>query len=426
MKLVIIAGGKGQRLGLSDMPKPMVPVCGIPLLERQVLLARSGGVTEIVFLLGYKAEMIIEHFGDGSRYGLRIRHIVEDAPLGSGGCLKLLESYIQERFLVFNGDLLIDFDIRAFQRFDLAHPESATSIIVHPNDHPHDSDVLEQDENNRVERFHFKPHSPGAFLPNLVNAGVYIFSPKVFELIRSGESMILEKGLYPRILEKGLCIYGYRTSEYIKDVGTPQRILEVEADLATGRVAARNATRPQRAVFLDRDGVVVRYKEHLTSVEQLELLPGAAGAIKSINRSGRLAILVTNQPMLAKGFMTRADLRQIHFKLETLLGHEGAYLDDIFFCPHHPERGFPGEVQELKVSCDCRKPSPGMIMRAAAKYNIELGASWMVGDEERDLEAGRRAGCRCCHIRREKGSFISADAEVRSLEDAVVRILAED
>jgi len=188
-------------------------------------------------------------------------------------------------------------------------------------------------------------------------------------------------------------IFAYRTSEYIKDMGAPDRFERARVDMENGIPAARNLARAQKAVFLDRDGTINRMRDYITSPEDFELLDGAARAIKIINGLGFLAIVVTNQPAIARGEMTFDTLNLIHKKMETELGKEGAFLDDVFFCPHHPDKGFPGERPEYKIDCDCRKPKPAMILRAAEKYNVSLADSYMVGDHARDARAGINAGC---------------------------------
>ena len=147
-------------------------------------------------------------------------------------------------------------------------------------------------------------------------------------------------------------------------------------------------------IFLDRDGTINKYVGFLRNIDDFELLPTVAEAIKQINRSGYLAIVVTNQPVIARGEVTFAELNEIHNKMETLLGAEGAYLDGIYFCPHHPDSGFEGEVAELKIRCDCRKPKPGMLLQAAKDFNIDLTRSYMIGDGEHDRGAGEAAGCK--------------------------------
>lgn len=140
--------------------------------------------------------------------------------------------------------------------------------------------------------------------------------------------------------------------------------------------------------------MINRYLGFLRDISDFELIDGVAKAIRIINDSGYLCIVVTNQPVIARGEVTWDELDEIHAKMETLLGKEGAYIDGLYVCPHHPDKGFEGEIPELKVDCDCRKPKPGMLLKAAEEYNIDLSQSWMVGDSERDIQAGKNAGCR--------------------------------
>ena len=152
-------------------------------------------------------------------------------------------------------------------------------------------------------------------------------------------------------------------------------------------------------MFIDRDGTITTLDGFVTRPEQLVLADGAAAAIRMINESGFLAIVITNQPVIARGECTIAGLDEIHRKMETDLGSSGAYIDDIFYCPHHPDKGFTGERPEYKVECDCRKPKPGMIFAAAKKFNIDLSGSYMAGDSKMDALAGLRAGCQPALIR---------------------------
>ena len=179
----------------------------------------------------------------------------------------------------------------------------------------------------------------------------------------------------------------------------------MENDLRSGLVGAKNLRNRQRAVFLDRDGTLNRYVGFLRRLEDFELLPGAAEAVRLLNRAGYLAIVATNQPVVARGEVSLDELREIHNKMETLLGQEGAYLDGIYVCPHHPDRGFPGERTEYKIVCDCRKPKPGLLLQAAEDFHIDLAQSWMIGDSESDLEAGKAAGCRVAAIGSHPGAM---------------------
>ena len=145
-------------------------------------------------------------------------------------------------------------------------------------------------------------------------------------------------------------------------MGTPDRYYSVIEDIHSGKVAAKNLARKQKAIFLDRDGTINKYVGFLTNIDEFELLPGVIEAIKKINASGYLAIVVTNQPVIARGEVSYGELEEIHNKMETLLGQKGAYLDAIFYCPHHPHKGYEGERPEYKIECECRKPKPGMLL----------------------------------------------------------------
>lgn len=418
MQLVIIAGGKGTRLGLKDIPKPMVKIGEKPLLEHQIELAKKYGINEVFILSGHLANVIEEYFGDGSNFGVKIHHIVEPYPLGTAGSLKLLEGQLNDRFLVFYGDVVMDFDIKSFIEFDKQYDSIGTAII-HPNDHPYDSDLLEIDNNNRVVKVLPKPHKEGEYYQNLVNAAVYIFSLKIFKYIEDGISQDFGKHILPKIVEAGETLIGYRTPEYIKDMGTADRFEAVKNDFLTGKVARLNKQNKRPCIFLDRDGVINRDMDSMPLCKDFELLDGVAEAIKAINKSDYLSVVVTNQPMIAKGFVSFEEVENTHKKMETLLGEQHAYLNGIYYCPHHPEKGFEGEVLELKIECECRKPKAGMIFKAAEELNIDLNNSWMIGDSKRDIEAGKNAGCKTISIKENFG----ADYVAEDLKDAINYIL---
>lgn len=393
MQLVIVAGGKGTRLGLEDIPKPMVKIGDKPLLEHQIELAKRYGINEIFILSGHLAHVIEDYFGDGKKWGVNIQHIVEPLPLGTAGSVKLLEGKLEGKFLVFYGDVVMDFDIDSFVDFDKSY-DSIGTTLVHPNDHPYDSDLLEVDENNKVTKFLPKPHNEKKYYQNLVNAAVYIFSPEIFNYIEKGVSQDFGKDILPKVVDAGETLMAYSTPEYIKDMGTAERFEKVCDDFLSGKVARLNKKNPRRAIFLDRDGVINKDMDKMPLAKDFELLEGAAGAIKELNESDFLSVVVTNQPMIAKGFVTFEEVYKTHMKMETLLGEKGAFLNKIYFCPHHPEKGFEGEVKELKIDCECRKPKSGMLLRAKAELNIDLENSWMIGDKQSDITAGKNVGCK--------------------------------
>lgn len=410
MKAIIMAGGKGTRVASvnRDLPKPMLPINGKPVLEYQIECLRRQGIADIILSIGHLGEQIQAYFGDGSCLGVQITYIREEVPLGTAGALYYLKGRVREDFFLINGDLIFDVDFHRLMAFHKQHHAAAT-LLGHPNDHPYDSGIIVADANGRVTSWLTKEDERGWYR-NCVNAGIHVLSPGLLEKMDTPKKIDLDREILRPMLPSGQ-VYVYRTPEYVKDMGTPERISQVENDLKTGLVERKNLGKKQKAVFLDRDGTINRYVGFLRRPEEFQLLDEAAEAIRRINQSGYLAIVVTNQPVIARGEVTWEGLEETHKKMETLLGREGAYLDDIFVCPHHPDKGFPGEVPVYKMACDCRKPKPGLLLQAAKKYNIDLAESWMIGDQPQDTQAGEAAGCRTIRLN-EQMNLLDAVKEI--------------
>lgn len=430
-----MAGGKGTRISsvASDIPKPMIKIEGKPVLEREIECLRNQGYTELIITVSHLANHIINYFGDGSKFGIHIEYFIEETPLGNAGALFKLRDKLDGDFLLLNADSIFDID---FNRFVDYHKEKGglVTLFTHPNSHPYDSGVLIADLEETVETWLTKEDVRPQWYRNRVNAGLHVINPAVLDIVdvdaekvgavdKSGK--VIKVDLDRQIL-KPLCgtgrMFCYDSPEYVKDMGTPDRYEAVCVDYREGRVQAKNLKNKQKVIFLDRDGTINKYVGFLQDIEEFELLPGVADAIKAINASGYLAIVVTNQPVIARGEVTYEQLQEIHNKMETLLGMQGAYLDAIYFCPHHPHKGYEGEVTELKIDCDCRKPKPGMLLEATGDFNIDLRQSWMVGDGENDIKAGEAAGCNTALIGEED---FEQDMSGRSLLEIVGKILTQ-
>lgn len=391
MKAVIMAGGFGKRLAgfYGDRPKPMVEICGRPVLEYQIENLRKSGITDIIIVVHHMKEHIINYFGDGSTLGVRISYYEEQTPLGTAGALFRIKEQLSDDFLLINGDLIFSVDFSRMIDFHIKNKALAT-LFVHPNSHPYDSELVVCEKDNVVTDW-FRCDGCGNY-KNCVNAGIHILSKELLYISQSKDKLHLSADVIEPVISTGR-VYAYHSAEYVKDMGTADRLRHVTADVEKGIVFAKRADKKQKAIFLDRDGTVNKYKGYITSPKQLELINGVTEAIRKINRSGYLAIIITNQPSIAMGRMSYAVLDEIHAKLDSLLGEEGAYIDALYFCPHHPDKGFDGEKTELKIKCDCRKPSGGLIRKAAEDFNIDLSKSFMVGDSEKDILAGIDAGC---------------------------------
>lgn len=408
-----MAGGKGTRIASvkSDVPKPMIKICGKPILEWQVENLKACGLKEITLVIGHLGHVVKSYFGDGSRLGVKIDYFEETSPMGTAGAL--FKMNLTEDFLLLCGDVMLDLD---FNRFIGFHQDNKAwaSLVTHPNGHPYDSSILvtriRHETNGNGECHPVDTHQVVCWMNkednrqyyrNRVNAGIEIISPTLLKEARkhfvprhpeNPDKIDLDRDVLKPMTSSGH-IYSYDTTEYIKDMGTPDRLYEVEKDIMSGMVHARNLKGKQKAVFLDRDGTINLHVGFVSKPEQFKLIEGSAEGIKKINKSGYLAIVITNQPVIARGDCTWDDLQAIHDKMETELGKAGAFIDAIYACPHHPDKGFEGERIEYKHECDCRKPAYGLLRQAAKDFNIDLSQSYMIGDSEKDVEAGRRAGC---------------------------------
>lgn len=431
---VIMAGGKGTRLTeitKDVIPKPMVPLLDKPLLEWQIDCLKRNGIDDIIMVIGHLGEVIRAYFGDGARCGVNIHYYVEEAPLGTAGALPQMTDMLAEEFVLLFGDLLLNVDFARFAAFH-KQKQALVTLFVHPNAHPFDSDLIVADENCRVVRFDSKQNDRLKYwYANCVNAGLYIMDRKILKNIPKQTKVDLEKEVLNPLCEQNARIYAYTSPEYVKDVGTVERIRVAEQELASGFVAARNLRHRQKAIFLDRDGTLNKLKGLVYEPEQLELENCAVEALRLINRSGYLAILVTNQPVVARGLCSIGDVEEIHKKLQTLLGSQGVYLDAIEFCPHHPDKGYPEENPAYKIPCNCRKPGIAMLEKSAERFNIDLANSWVVGDSTVDVQTGKNAGCQTALIMtgeagRDGKFVVEPDLTADNLLDAVKAILNDN
>jgi D,D-heptose 1,7-bisphosphate phosphatase len=399
--VAILAGGFGTRLQSITMgaPKGMAKLCGIPVIEHQINLCRNNGFSKITLLVHHEFEQIKNYFEDGSRFNVKISYSIEEEPLGTGGALVSALDSLAETFYVLYGDTYMDINLKKMYEFHI-HKNSELTIFVHPNSHPGDSDLIEVNDAERVLGISKYPRSKNKRYGNLVNAGLYICNKDVFSsLPEMPKKFDIAQDLFPVLLNSKKKIFGYKSVEYIKDMGTPERIAKVERDIGR-QIPKRLASYSKRiAIFFDRDGTLIKDIKYLKSPSELKIYDDAPLAIKNINNEGYLSILATNQPVIARGELSIKGLKQIHNELETRLGEFGAYLDRIYFCPHHPDRGFHGEIADLKIYCDCRKPNIGMFLKASAELSIDLKSSWMVGDSTADIQAGINAGMQTILVR---------------------------
>lgn len=444
MKTVIMAGGKGTRISsvASDIPKPMIKIEGKPVLEHELECLRDQGFTDIILTVSHLGNIIMDYFGDGSGispvtgkpFGVHIEYYFEKEPLGNAGALFKIKDKLDSDFLLLNADAVFDVDFNRFVAFHRKHGGLVT-LFTHPNSHPYDSGLIIADKSGSVEKWLAKEDERPKYYRNRVNAGLHVINPTVLELFGIDANKVGTTGKDGRPIKVDLDrqmlkplagtgkMFCYDSPEYVKDMGTPERYYSVCADYKAGRISGKNLKNKQKAIFLDRDGTINQYVGFLWNINEFSLIDGVAEAIRKINEVGFLAIVVTNQPVIARGDVSFEELEEIHNKMETLLGKEGAYLDAIYYCPHHPHKGYEGERPELKIDCECRKPKPGMLLKAAKDFNIDLSQSWMIGDGENDIKAGQNAGCKTALI--DEGEY-GQTMTVASLEAFVKQYLSKE
>tara|TARA_B100001057_G_C22871493_1_gene959166 strand:- start:6216 stop:7517 length:1302 start_codon:yes stop_codon:yes gene_type:complete len=427
---IILAGGKGERISkiYKNTPKSLVKIAEKAILRHQLEVFERENIKEILIFTHHLSEKIEEFVSKYFSNKLTIKCIKEKTPLGTAGSLLANLDKLDDEFCIVYGDIIFDVDLRKFYQFHISK-KSDISLLLHPNDHPKDSDLVEINDDKKIIKFHKYPHQKSTFLPNLVNAAFYIVKKKsLYKHENVSKKLDFGKDIFPKML-KNKKIFGYQSSEYVKDVGTPERIKLTKKHFKSNLIQKRNLRNLRPCIFLDRDGTINKERGYISKHKNFELLPKAAEAIKLINDSNYLAVLITNQPIIARGESSIKNLKLIHNKMEFLISEKKAFLDRLYFCPHHPDKGYKGEKLKYKINCNCRKPKTGLFKLAMKDLNIDMNNSWIIGDSFRDIEAGNKLGINSIYISNKsledfdlpiKSSFIEKD-----LYEAVKKIFSQ-
>jgi NDP-sugar pyrophosphorylase family protein len=239
MKAILLAGGKGTRLRPLTIhtPKPIVPIFNRPFLHYQIdLLTQVPEIDEVVLSLNYQPRRIEEVFGDGKDAGIRIRYVVEPAPLGTAGAVKYAGDKLTESVVVFNGDVLTQIDLAAVIRLHRERKAKAT-IVLTPVDNPMDYGLVETDAAGNIRRFIEKP-SADQITTNNINAGIYVLEPDTFDRIPSDVAWSIERSYFPSLIEREETFVAYVYDGYWIDIGTPAKYRQVHRDIMDHRYTA--------------------------------------------------------------------------------------------------------------------------------------------------------------------------------------------
>lgn len=256
MKALFLAGGMGTRLRpiTDDLPKPMVPMMIKPLLESNILKLKECGVDEVVLSTCYKSEVIEEHFGDGTKIGLKINYLREETPLGTGGAIKIAEDFFKETFIIFNADILCDIDILEMMRF---HKEKKATVTIATTkvSNPSEYGVIEYDKNLYAETFTEKP-KPSEVKSNLINAGIYIFEPNVLTEIPASKNVSIERETFPLLLEKGYPIAVFQSDAYWIDIGNIGKYMQAHNDILSGACPFPGIDKKDNGIFIGENSTI--------------------------------------------------------------------------------------------------------------------------------------------------------------------------
>lgn len=371
---LILAGGAGSRLGelTSGMPKPLIEVGGVPFIDTLLWNICRHGINRIVFSLGLHADVLIKHLQSFTFPEVEIVYRVEPEPFGTGGALAFAgAALLGEEFLLFNGDTLFDFNYLDLLLMRREMQACCAVALREVSDSGRFGTVTLT--GHRVSRFAEKSSGESG----LVNGGVIAFARSVLDQLPSGASS-LEQDLMPRLVAGG-SVVGRPYGGYFTDIGTPTSLAGARSELS--------AWRSKPAVMFDRDGVLNVDRGHVHAPADFEWMPRAPETIKWLNDQGFLVFVVTNQAGIAKGYYTERQYKDFERWISDRLAEIGAHVDAVYYCPHHPEG-----LGRYRQVCDCRKPAPGLLLRAISDWSLDSRRTLFVGDKESDLAAAVGAG----------------------------------
>lgn len=381
---VILAGGEGIRLRplTNQVPKPMVLVNNRPFLEYLIEMLKENRVSEVVLLLGYLPEKVTEYFGDGSNFGINIKYSIGKVSDKTGTRIRNAGDLLDDLFILMYGDNYWPLNLERLLGFYTRHKTLASTTVYANKDGKGEygfENNIYVDNNNYVVKYDKLRKDKDL---NGVDIGFFIVSKRVLEFMPDSD-FSFEEEILPLLADKRQ-LSGYLTEHRYYYISTPQSLGLTEKYL-----------QPKKVILLDRDGVINKKAaegNYIRSWSAFEFLPGAIEAMRLLAQNGYDIYIVTNQRGIARGMMSEPDLEVIHERMREELERNGTTIKQIYYCPHGDGDG-----------CDCRKPKPGMLFRAASDNDFDLTKAILIGDDQRDIEAGNAAGCKVIMVEPGKG-----------------------
>lgn len=366
----ILCGGRGSRLRpITDkIPKPMVPVNGVPFLEYLLVQLRDNGIREVILMTGYLGAKIQEYFGDGSALQLRLRYSHGPVEWDTGRRLYEIKPWLDDYFLLLYADNFVQFSLKKLAKFHDEQGKLLTFTVQAKS-----SGNIRLAEDGAVEIYD-KTRSAGKL--GFVELGYMIASTKIFDYydgIEVSFSDIIAK------LVAAKQVAAMVVGDAYHSVSDPDRLKLTEAYL-----------KPKKILLIDRDGVINKRPpkgEYVASWSTFSFIPENVRGMKQLSEAGFSFIVISNQAGIARGMVSREAVEGIHRRMKETLEHEGVRILNIYLCPHHWD-----------YNCSCRKPKPGLFFQASRDWLLRLDKSYFIGDDPRDCQAAYQAGCGCLYV----------------------------
>lgn len=349
----------------DKIPKSLIEVKGKPILQHQIDWLKEYGVEEILITAYYKHEQIIDYFGDGSKFGIKINYFIEDKPMGSSGAflLEVNKKWLDETFIVVYGDIITNLNIHELLAF---HNSKKSNVTIVVEKRKSLSSAISIDSNNLIISFIDKPKE--VIENTFSNDSIFILNKNVKDFIQGDTPLDFSKDIFPNLINNGFQIYGYVNDKYYwREIGTIEKLNRINNEF-------------DKAVFLDVDGVLCKSAEwggYIDAIEKFKWLDGAKEAIQKLSSMGFYIFIATNKACINKGLVTEAQIKEMYNEV-----FKGLPIQDIFICPHKHDEG-----------CECRKPKSELIMRGILKYDLKRENCWVIGDNDIDIVAGENIGC---------------------------------
>jgi D,D-heptose 1,7-bisphosphate phosphatase len=373
----ILVGGKGTRLGdlTRTVPKPLLEIApGTTFLDLVIGELARQGFNDLILLAGHLGDVVRERYDGRTIATAYVRVVIEPEPRGTGGALTCAREFLTPRFLLLNGDSFFDINMRALAAEPMAADVEGLLALRRIADPARYGTVALS--GTRITGFREK--NPAVTGPALINAGIYVLRASIIDRITTLPCSI-ETDIFPALAREGRLAGGERDG-YFLDIGLPETLAQGRRELL--------AVRRRPAAFLDRDGVLNVDHGYVHRPDQIDWIPGAIAAVRSLNDLGYRVVVVTNQAGVAHGHYEEEAVHILHAWMRDELAVHGAFIDAFYHCPYHPD----GKVERFRLAHIDRKPGPGMILRAFADLEIDKEKSFLIGDKQSDIAAADAAG----------------------------------